>query len=80
MIIEVGIKKLRIMTYIESLFNLFHCDMLLLEVLETISKESHELKSLEEISKCFIDPILEDAEQGDITVCILLHSLLFKGY
>lgn len=80
MIVSIGIQKLTKMKYAKSLLYLFHCDMLLLSVLDTISKESHELKSLEERSKCFIDVILEDVKE--ITVCILLHRVFFfyKGY
>lgn len=77
MIISTGIKKLTKIKYVDSLLYIFHCDMLLLAVLDTISKESDELKSLENRSKLFIDPILEDIEKEEITVCILLRGFFF---
>lgn len=70
-ILSNGMLKRRFMSDKKCLVSLFHSDMLTLAVLEAVSKNSLELKSLEQRSILLIDEILLEVGR-DITVCILI--------
>lgn len=71
--LSLGLRKMTLMSDRRYLVSLFHSDMLLLAVLDLLSKKSHELKSLEQRSMCLIDDIFFAAKK-DLSVCILCQS------
>lgn len=70
-ILSNGMLKRRFMSDKKCLVSLFHSDMLTLAVLEAVSKNSLDLKSLEQRSILLIDEILLEVGR-DITVCIFM--------
>lgn len=79
-ILSFGMDKINLMRDKRCLVSLFHSDMLSLTILNTLSKDSLELKSLEKRSTSLIEYILL-AVGKEITVCIyFILGILQKVY
>lgn len=79
-ILSFGMDKVNLMNDKRCLVSLFHSDMLSLTILDTLSKDSLELKSLEKRSSSLIEYILL-AIGKEITVCIkFILGILQKVY
>lgn len=78
-ILSNGMLKRRFMSNKRCLVSLFHSDILTLAVLEAVSENSLELKSLEQRSILLIDEILLEVGR-DITVGILImRNIVFSA-